>query len=412
MSNAPNSTPVESTIVLPIVKEIDEAARLITQRNDGTPVLDFDVAFDMFMAANEKTWAHDRSQTVGASEVWACLRQLWYDKRAKEFGIEPNEGSEDSGSWGAMKRGDLIENYHVVPALRLALPKMPDLPAGVELLFAGDDQKTIVLGKNSATPDGLIKGLKPGPLWIKGGKQEIYIEDIDSDCIVLEIKSIDPRATLLEEKARHHHQAQMQLGLIREMTPYKPKFAVALYIDASFLTTTPFVVEFDENAYRTGKQRALDIYAVNDPLMIVPEGRFRGDCSNCKWSSACGTATLGAIPEKKSKATPEAIEATDPLVQDFLAAKKAYADAELRVEEAKERIKEAMMDFKVSSMAGGNWKATWFSVKGRTKLNTAKMEEDGIDLSKYQEEGPAHDQLRVTEHLPDKPKKPRKTKGE
>lgn len=395
--------------VLGDVTVVDSPAnQLITQRN-GDTVLDFDVAFDMFVASTGKTWAHDRSQTVGASEVWACLRSVWYEKRGKEFGIEPSD--EEEGNWGAMERGNLIENHFVVPGLRLALPKMESLPKGVELILGGSDQKTLVLGKNSATPDGIIKGLTPGPLTIRGGKQEIYIEDIEADCIVLEIKSIDPRSTLLEEKARHHGQTQVQLGLIREMTDFKPVYAVVLYVDASFLTMTPFVVKFDPSSYAVAKTRAIDVYTINDPMMIMPEGRFTGSCDTCRWAGPCKTATINGIPTK-GKSTPEAVAATDPLVLDLLAAKKAYEEAELRVEVAKEKVKEALMDFKTSSLVGKTWRVTWYSVKGRERLDKAKMIEDGIDMEKYTTTGAPHDQIRITEQLPNTAeKKPRKAKA-
>lgn len=362
------------------------------------------------MANNQKSWAHDRSSTVGASEVWDCLRKVWYEKRHVEFNIQPDEKDED---WGAMERGNLIENHFIVPGLRLALPKIKTLPEGITFLMAGDDQKTIVLGKNSATPDGLIKGLTPGPLTIRGGSQEIHIPDIKSDCICLEIKSIDPRATLLEEKAKHRGQTQVQLGLIREMTEYKPYFSIVLYVDASFLSNlTPFVVEFDENQYAVAKERAMAVYDITDPLMIVPEGRFVGACETCRWRGPCGTSQISAIPTKTKQASgdPVALAATDPLVQDYLAAKRAYENAEIALEVAKERVKESMMDHKVSSLAGPNWKATWYSVKGAKRLDQKKLAED-IDLTPYMKEGFPNDQLRITERLEETSTKPKKTKA-
>jgi hypothetical protein len=381
-----------------------EPQNVVSGSNSGGPVLDFDEVFNAYMAGNQKAWAHDRGSTVGASEVWDCLRKVFYEKRAAELGFQPDE---KDASWGAMERGNLIENHFVVPALRLALPKMPSLPDGIELLLAGGDQKTLVLGKNSATPDGVIRGLTPGPLTIRGGKQDIFIPDIKSDCIIVEIKSIDPRATLLEERAKHHGQTQVQLGLIREMTEFKPYYSVVLYIDASFIDhVTPFVVEYDEKQYAVAKERAAAVYAHTDPMMFMPEGRFTGACEHCRWRTACGSSVIAAIPPKNAKlARPEAVAETDPLIRDYFAARAAYKEAERRLEITKEHIKEALLDNNVRSMAGDGWKATWFSVAGKKKLNTEKMEADGIDLSKYEEEGAPHDQLRITEHLPDKPKK-------
>jgi hypothetical protein len=374
---------------------------------NSSAVLDFDAVFDLYMAQNTKAWGHDRASTVGASEVWQCLRKVWFDKRGQEFGFEKDPDHEEN--YGAMERGNLIENYYVVPGLRLALPKLPTLPEGVELLLGGSNQQTIVLGKNSATPDGIIKGLTPGPLTIRGGKQEIFIPDIKADCIVLEIKSIDPRATLLEEKEKHHGQTQVQLGLIREMTEFKPFFSIVLYIDASFLTVTPFVVEFDEKYYATSKVRALDVYRINDPMMIMPEGRFRGECDTCPWRKPCGTMTTNNIPARKVS-DPVAVAEADPLVVDYFRIKKEYEDMEVRLKVAQEAVKETMMDHNTRSLKGATWSATWYPVKGRITIDTKRLAED-FDLTPYEKEGAPHDQIRITEHLPDTAqKKTRKTK--
>jgi hypothetical protein len=53
---------------------------------DTSKKLDFHKLFEDFNTANQKVWEHDRSTTVGASEVFTCLRKAWFEKRAKEFG--------------------------------------------------------------------------------------------------------------------------------------------------------------------------------------------------------------------------------------------------------------------------------------------------------------------------------------
>ena len=40
---------------------------------------------DAHVAANGKVWEHDRTLTVGASEVGQCLRKTWFAKN----GIKP-----------------------------------------------------------------------------------------------------------------------------------------------------------------------------------------------------------------------------------------------------------------------------------------------------------------------------------
>lgn len=386
-----------------------EEAPIAFGNHDHTHVIDFDAAFDIYYAANQKSWAHDRTLTVGASEVWQCMRMVWYDKRGAQFGFVPDE---QESNWGAMERGNLIENYFVVPGLRLALPRLGTLPEGVQLTLAGGDQKTLVIDKNSATPDGLITGLKRGPLTIKGGGQLIEIEDIQSDCIVLEIKSIDPRTTLLEEKEKHRGQTQVQLGLIRETTPHKPVYAIVLYIDASFINkVTPFVVEFEPEQYVIARQRAADIYTITDPMLIMPEGRFTGQCETCKWRGPCVGQTIKSIPSKDAvNKDPEVEQVLDPLVRALIDARKAFDEAERLVEVRKEMIKQAMLDARVSKFVGKTWSATWYSSKGAAQLDRKKLAAE-IDLAPYMKEGTPNDQLRVTERLPEgAEKKPRKKK--
>lgn len=358
-----------------------------------TQVLDFDQIFSAYMHGNQKTWEHDRSSTVGASEVFDCLRKIWFEKRGHEFGFEPDEDYEDT--WGAMERGNIIENHYVVPGVRAGLPK------GLKLLMAGDDQQTIVDGKSSATPDGLIVGLKPGPLTVMGGDQKIVIEDFNTDCIGFEIKSIDPRAVLVEERARHFGQTQVQMGLIRDLTQYKPTHSIILYIDASFVdNVTPFVVPFDQQVYESAKLRASQVWEVNDPIDVLPEGKFDNACKHCRWRHACGAATVESIPNNdKSASAPEIVEAVDPHVQEYLEATEALEKAQRRVEIAKETIKEELLNLDTRKVRGEAWSVSWYGQKGRISLDTKAMEAAGIDLKPFQKEGAEFDQLRITRRV-------------
>lgn len=351
--------------------------------------IDFNAIFDAYMASNQKTWAHDRNLTVGASEVFGCLREVWFKKRGKLFGYEPDEGKE---SWGALERGNIIENNFVVPAMKF-------LPKPFQLLLAGDDQYTFVLDKNSATPDGLIINLDPSkPLIIKGAGEDIVIDDIGADCVVFEIKSIDPRATLFEERAKHHGQTQVQLGLIRELTEYKPLYSIILYIDASFIDKlTPFVVEYDPDIFAAAKHRALSVWQVSDPMMIVPEGKFDGACEYCKFQGACGEATVNAVKAMYDKpADPKVVEEVAPLVDTFFAKKAAAEAADQELKNAAERVKEFLLDHRTRRVPGDDWSISWSIVKGKTSLDTDAMKEAGIDLAKFQKTGAAFERLTIT----------------
>lgn len=371
-------------------------------------VLDFDDIFNRFIEANQKSWAHDRSTTLGASEVFTCIRKGAFEKRGKEWGYEPDEDYDED--WGALTRGNLIENYHVAPALREFAPE------GIESLYMGDDQVTLVVDRSSATPDGLITGLPEGcSLRIKGGKQDLTIDNIISDCVCLEIKSIDPRATLLEERAKHHGQTQMQLGLFHEKTQYRPYYSIILYIDASFLSkVTPFVVPFDPAVYEAGRARAESIWVPDAKVTdFIPEGRFNGDCAHCRWRMACGTATVSSIPkyDTDENFTPETVEEADALVADFFSKKERAENAEKELELAKETLKKFLGGKNTKKMRGPTWSLSWYGQPGQKRLDKKAMEADGIDISQYETEGNPFDVLRVTPRLADTAeKKPRKSR--
>lgn len=374
--------------------------------SDTQQVIDFDAIFNTYIADSQKKWAHDRGTTVGASEAFDCIRKVFFGKRGKELGFEPDPDFEED--WGAMRRGDIIENYYVVPA-------MAYLPQPMKLEGGGDGQQTLVLGKSSATPDGIIDGIDPTrDLIIRGGGQDITItveELAGATCVTLEIKSIDPRATLVEERVKHHNQTQIQIGLMRELTKWKPSHAIVLYVDASFLSKlTPFVVEYNEEIFITAKQRANDIWAYDDPLRFIPEGRFSGACEHCKFRIACGTTNLNSIPKNDAPVD----DATLALIREqalrYMELKKLKDDAERAYKVQAEVLKEHLLDADRKKVSGSDFSASWYSSKGKKTLDRDAVAAAGIDLAPYEKEGLGHDALRVTPRLEGKEKKPRKSK--
>lgn len=365
---------------------------------DNEQLLDFDAILSGYMEKNQKVWAHDRSTTMGASEIFGCLLAGWFEKRGAEKGFAPDP--EFKFRWGATERGNIIENSFIVPGLHAGLP--PEW----ELVGGGGEQQTLVKGRASATPDGIIRGLDPErPLRIKGGTQNIVIPALGTDCIVVEFKSIDPRAVLSEERTKHYGQTQVQLGLIRELTPFKPTHAVILYVNASFLDDVkPFVVEFKPEIYEMAKARAADVFSVDDPMMIVPEGKFDDSCKYCKFTHACANLRKGAIPvdrnefeDKDGTLMPDVIAA----VEAYIAARDAAKAAEKAKESLAERVKECLLDGNARRVKGPGWNVSWSSVKGKTYIDFEQMEKDGIDLEPYRKTGAGHERLTVTKQVPE-----------
>src|SRR5262249_57570357 len=89
-----------------------------------------------------------REQTVGASDVGRCARQVYFEKHEHDpdFGAPRNPDAVDG--WGARLRGAVFESSVWEPALRAKY--------GERLLFAGAQQETFALGFLSATPHALL----------------------------------------------------------------------------------------------------------------------------------------------------------------------------------------------------------------------------------------------------------------
>lgn len=358
----------------------------------------FEDLFDEFYAKDcQKTWSHDRAKSVGASEAFGCMRKSWFGKRGGEFGF--TKDPEYKESWGAIRRGDIIENYQVVPAIRSGLARR-----GLDLIMEGEDQKTIVDGVSSATLDGLI--IDPTGAKLPRDFLAYYgLDDIDEDSIVLEMKSFDPRINIAQEKAIHRGQTQMQMGLIRETTKYKPNFAVVLYVNASWLDDIRcFIVEFDEAVYQIGRKRAEKIFEVSNPAELMAEGKLDGMCAYCPFVRSCADVSVKRVPASRKALSKKEVEAQDDslvkeldsLVRTLEMRKKDKKAIEREVEEMNEEIRQKLIAANESRAVGQGWKASYTTIAGRQTLSKAKIEAAGLDPEDYMEQGAGYEKLTVT----------------
>lgn len=223
-----------------------------------------------------------RENSVGASEIGQCARKVFFAKNAGDhvYGVASDEDWVDT--WGAALRGRLIEDHFWVPALRARF--------GDKLKFAGGEQTTFISEFLSATPDGLLIEQPADALTPLG------VSDIGGDhSLVVESKTIDPRTRLDGPKPEHVFQAQVQLGLIRQLTPYRPKFALVSYINASFLDdVVEFVVPFDPAIFDVADRRAAQIMVARSADELKPEGWIAGgrECEFCPYTGACGSFVM------------------------------------------------------------------------------------------------------------------------
>jgi len=353
-------------------------------------ILDFEKGLNAYVAAHQKVWKHDRSQSVGASEAFGCIRKAFFSKS----GAEKDKDHKDS--WGALQRGDLIENHFVEPAVSWFVE---NLHGEARLVWGGAKQRTLIEGRLSATPDGLLIGLADDALANYG------IPSLGgTGCANFEVKSIDPRVNLKEEKAIHRGQTIVQMGLTRLKTRYKPNYAIILYVDASFFDDIDvFIVPYDQKAFEVAQARANEVFTTTNAASLLAEGKIDGTCQYCPFTVACARANEIHTPQDgmaNSENTDfELLEEFEELVRAERVAsanKKALVAAH---SEASERLKQWFRDTGVKRAVAhdASVKASISWVKGRKTYDIEAMRADGIDVEKYTKDGEGHDRLTISE---------------
>jgi hypothetical protein len=329
-----------------------------------------------------------RENTVGASEVGQCARKVYYAKNQGDhiYGAACDEDYRDV--WGATLRGRLFEDHFWLPALRTRY--------GAKLLYAGADQTTLVSGFLSATPDGLLLGQ---PTDVLDG---LGVIDIGGDgSLVVECKTLDPRAKLDAARPEHVFQAQVQIGLFRELTKYRPEWAVISCVNASFLDEiTEFPVRFNPVVFANAKRRATLIAVATSPAELKPEGWIAGgrECEFCPFTKACGVIRH-AVPTAPQTPPPDSqfVAEISDLARD---AKRQRGDVEaatVALREIEHEIKERLRAKDVRQIKGDGVSVTWSAVKGRPSYDMKAIREAaaaaGIDLAEYETVGEPTDRL-------------------
>ena len=217
-------------------------------------------ALAAYARASNRTF-EARVQTIGASEIGACLRRNFFIKaEGSDFGTARDPDFTEG--WGAPTRGTVFERAFWEPALRAQF--------GDRLLFAGGQQETLALGFLSGTPDGLIVGLDSDVLAPLG------VPDLGGDgSLLLEAKTVDPRTRPdgLPKNA-HVYQVQVGLGLVHALTRHRPEFGLVGYTDASYWDLTyEFPIRRDPTVFAVAQSRARQILAARSAAALAPEGR-------------------------------------------------------------------------------------------------------------------------------------------
>ena len=337
-----------------------------------------DAILDYGQQVSITTFKHDRSTTVGASEVGMCARRVRWSKD-----VGDKTRVKVRTRWGAALRGNLIEEHVWVPAIRKKW--------GERFLLGGKSQETLIHGDLSATPDGILVGLTPEEYKRLTGLK-------GSGDVVVECKTIDPRVNLVEEKSENRFQVQVQMGLIRKKTKFKPSAAVITYINASFLDDVKeFVVPFDPSVFKVVEERAKAIMST-DGVKLRPEGLIAGgkECEHCRFAERCGRVRSAAVPTAKKKADEQFVAEIIDYCKEIRQYEEKAKTNDEQVRLMKQILKERLASHGVRCIDGV---VSWSSFNGRSSYDMEKLGEElkrrNIDIEKYRKDGTPGDRLQI-----------------
>lgn len=335
-------------------------------------------ALDAFASQRAKEWAHDRTKTVGASEIGLCARRTYWVKAGAPADSDHVEG------WGANLRGTVMEEQLWNPALRARF--------GKNLLFSGEKQKSLQRGKLSATPDGLVVNLPRDAL------RSLGVRDLGSSSMLVECKTVDPRVNLSRAKSANAFQVQVQLGLVRELTPHKPNYALISYTDASFWNeVSEFPIKFDPDLYESAHKRAAKILSAKSPDELQPEGWIAGgkECEYCPFAKACGVVRR-SVPESDAAADPQFRAEIEDMCRDVTAVEEQIDSLQAKLREAQQAVKDRLREKGIRKIPR---LVTWSAIKGRESYDHKAIREAaaaaGVDVESYSTVGEPTDRLQI-----------------
>lgn len=336
---------------------------------------------DAYANSTAKTWSHDRLNTLGASEVGQCARKVFWLKNEGDAKYGAKRDPDYVDSWGARMRGTVFEDAFWEPALRARF--------GDRLKYAGRDQKTLVSDFLSATPDGILTSLT---------KAEQLAIGTEADCAMVECKTADPRTNLAEAKSANVYQTQVQMGLVRELTPYQPTHSILSYTDASFWNEVrEFVIPFDQAVFETAKARATLILTATSIDEVKPEGWIAGgrECNYCPFTIACGIERRNLpFQDVGPPVDPQFAAEIRGLAVELRACEAERDRNESLVRMAQEMIKSRLREKGVKKIPGV---LTWSAVKGRQSYDNKAIKQAaidaGIDIEQFSTVGEPTDRL-------------------
>lgn len=352
----------------------------------ATGPINFYQGFTDAVAANQRGWDYDRTETLGSSEAFGCHREAYFKKREPD-----NIDTDIEEEWGHTERGNIVENKFAVPMLRSMFGED-------KCFYMGEDQKTFVDGRLSCTPDGIVIDQPRDALAL------LDVADLGKDIneIGTEVKSFSAAAApkkivqgdkvYYQAKPQHIGQVNVQLGMFNRKTNYKPEYGVVLYINPVKLSDIrPAIVKYDPAIYSRAQDRAAEVFDLTKKAKdFRAEGKFMNTCQYCKYQDACAKAEADAFPGqvKKTEELPKPeVEALAKMAKTVVKLRADFKALETEKKKAEADLKDKLYSLETTRAGGPDWSVSVSMSNGRKSFNKALAIEDGIDVDKYMTEG-------------------------
>jgi hypothetical protein len=360
-------------------------------RRAASRLSEFDAFVRGFIEDSHAGFDHDRSLTVGASEIEKCARATAY----KKSGTPQDDGYSENP--GFAHRGNILEDHWFAP---LATKWYRGMKA--KLLYAGQQNQMSIVAEEahaSATPDGVAIKVPANALHdLKGG------DAFQGGELLNEFKSIDPNVNVARlPRPWHAGQVNYGLGLVRAATDHRPKFGLLWYGNCSELTKiTRFVIPFHKGKFRQQLERAkLIMSARKKPEQLAPEGKINGgkECETCPFAHRClGFAAWVPKGERALKSRDRSRVAK--LAEEVEDSKKKIAEAEQLRRDKEATLKATLTELGTNSAEIGQTKIQWSRTEGSERLDQAKMLKKliahGYKRSQFTTKGKPSDRLDIS----------------
>ena len=326
----------------------------------------------------------DRLKGVTASEAHSCERKLGFEKHGY---TEDEPTGKEPPFCGPCERGNTAESWFITPFSKSLLSQ------GIHLMYAGDEQVSLVDGQNSATCDGLLTNVPDDIL------KDFGVESIQTSEMLVEIKSLDPRSNFGELKESHFTQIQVQFGVVHASTGYAPEYAIAIYLNAAdFADITVHIVKRDPKVYQAIVERTKRIFAIPNPMQLMAEGKYDGTCRFCNYQQACGEAIVSSFPEQKNPEIPhDVVSKMEELVELSTNTGNNIKKLKEVKSEADERLKILLREHDICRFNLTDFSVSYALVKGRRTLDTKalKAEAPDFDLDRFYRTSADTDRLTI-----------------